>query len=1163
MYAGSDDSVKIVSKYWGGDGANFWLRTPFIDVMYVWDGSVLYATTFEGANSWVMAQNISDKDIYTKPAFDLNLSSVLFSSAAVATTSTTVVSGNLANDASMKLRLNGSSQSIGSVLYYDSTGRIVAKKDTDATGTVALVVQGKEGTKDWYYSKPVTGTTVATASEIKKALNLSANVSLEKCKIWMERTISGMSYATMATAGTPTQIGSVSVAGITAPVGGQTFDTVGTASATGLKTASKTPAVTWTKSGSNVTGKAAYNTTYRATVKLESDLRYAFASNVKVTFNGKSVTAKDNSDGTITVSYDFTTAKAKLQKITAPKAITGINNGAAKTAAALGLPKTVTITTEDTNVKTANVTWNLDKLASGTYDPEVLTQQTFTVNGTVAVPSGIDSNKVSLTTQATVTVNAAGIVGAPTASLAEGTYDEEQEVELSSGTAGAVIYYTRDGSTPSTTNGIRYSGAIKIFGTEGKAVTTTLKAIAVKDGMQESDVSEFEYVINIPDTTPPTITIRMGLNRWQSLWSPGDAVYFARDIAEVGISVIDNLKTNPTTIDYYLSDEELTEEQLRGSGIAWNPFMGILGIGSANREIVYVRAMDEAGNMAFANTARIVVFEDSVQDTAELTYIKNVSGEQYANVILNGNTIAEISDGSRTLTPGTDYVIGEDGAITFEESYLASLTPGDNAYTLTIRYNPRGEIYGDTADGSKPDVTTIALYVRNPKLLEITTPMAVTGVANGTPKDTVSLGLPSTVTINTEDTDVTTADVVWNLDELVNGSYDPAVLTEQSFTIKGTVALPEGIDANGNSLEVMLDVTVSVAGIVGTPIATPAAGIYASDQEVTLATSTPDAQIYYTTDGSEPSAAGTCYTEAIPVTGTEGGNVVTVIRAIAVKDGMQDSAIADFTYAIQLPAPKYTATITDGTGSGDYEAGATVTIVANQAPEGKRFKNWTVESGSVELADHTSATTTFTMPAETVGIRAEYEEIPVTTYTITASAGDNGSITPSGAVTVEEGGRQTFAITADDGYEIQELLVDDEKITVQKSYTFVDVNSDHTIEVTFKKQTVVPGDTETEETEDTETEDTETEETEKSEDTEQTEKQGSTDTTNLESNVSIQGNISATDTAVQSDDLTDKTAVSSRKTAKNKKEAVQSDNSADAGETDSTEEVCQWLTQNM
>ena len=625
---------------------------------------------------------------------------------------------------------------------------------------------------------------------------------------------------------------------------------------------------------------------------------------------------------------------------------------------------------------------------------------------------------------------------------------------------------------------------------------------------------------------------------------------------------------NQTTIDYYLSDVELTEEQLRDSGIAWNPFMGILGIGSANREIIYVRAMDAAGNIAFANTARIVVFEDSMQDTAELTYIKNVSGEQYANVILNGNTIAEISDGSRTLTPGNDYVLGEDGAITFEESYLASLTPGDNAYTLTIRYNPRGEIYGDTADGSKPDVTTIALYVRNPKLLEITTPMAVTGVANGTPKDTVSLGLPSTVTINTEDTDVTTADVVWNLDELVNGSYDPAVLTEQSFTIKGTVALPEGIDANGNSLEVMLDVTVSAAGIVGTPTATPAAGIYTTNQEVTLATSTPDAQIYYTTDGSEPSAAGTCYTEAIPVAGTEGENVVTVIRAIAVKDGMQDSAIADFTYAIQLPAPKYTATITDGTGSGDYEAGATVTIVANQAPEGKRFKNWTVESGSVELADRTSATTTFTMPAETVGIRAEYEEIPVTTYTITASAGDNGSITPSGAVTVEEGGRQTFAITADDGYEIQELLVDDEKITVQKSYTFVDVNSDHTIEVTFKKQTVVPGDTETEETEDTETEDTETEETEdtetedteteeteKPENTEQTEKQGSTDTTNLESNVSIQGNISATDTAVQSDDLTDKTAASSRKTAKNKKEAVQSDNSADAGETDSTEEV--------
>jgi len=68
-----------------------------------------------------------------------------------------------------------------------------------------------------------------------------------------------------------------------------------------------------------VTGKAAYNTTYRASVKLAADPRYIFASGVKATVGGKTASVTANSDGTITVSYDFTTAKAKLQKITAPK----------------------------------------------------------------------------------------------------------------------------------------------------------------------------------------------------------------------------------------------------------------------------------------------------------------------------------------------------------------------------------------------------------------------------------------------------------------------------------------------------------------------------------------------------------------------------------------------------------------------------------------------------------------------------------------------------------------------------------------------------------------------------------------------------------------------------------------------------------------------------
>ena len=71
-------------------------------------------------------------------------------------------------------------------------------------------------------------------------------------------------------------------------------------------------------------------------------------------------------------------------------------------------------------------------------------------------------------------------------------------------------------------------------------------------------------------------------------------------------------------------------------------------------------------------------------------------------------------------------------------------------------------------------------------------------------------------------------------------------------------------------------------------------------------------------------------------------------------------------------------------------------------------------------------------------------------YTITATAGEHGSISPSGAVEVAEGSNQTFTITADAGYEIESLKVDGTEVSVAASYTFETVKAAHTIEVTFK-----------------------------------------------------------------------------------------------------------------
>ena len=77
------------------------------------------------------------------------------------------------------------------------------------------------------------------------------------------------------------------------------------------------------------------------------------------------------------------------------------------------------------------------------------------------------------------------------------------------------------------------------------------------------------------------------------------------------------------------------------------------------------------------------------------------------------------------------------------------------------------------------------------------------------------------------------------------------------------------------------------------------------------------------------------------------------------------------------------------------------------------------------------------------------DERPV--YTIKATAGIHGSITPSGDVDVLHGGSQTFTIAANRGYAISNVKIDGVSIGAVKSYTFDNVTGNHTIEVTFMK----------------------------------------------------------------------------------------------------------------
>ncbi len=71
------------------------------------------------------------------------------------------------------------------------------------------------------------------------------------------------------------------------------------------------------------------------------------------------------------------------------------------------------------------------------------------------------------------------------------------------------------------------------------------------------------------------------------------------------------------------------------------------------------------------------------------------------------------------------------------------------------------------------------------------------------------------------------------------------------------------------------------------------------------------------------------------------------------------------------------------------------------------------------------------------------------TYTITATAGMNGSISPSGPVTVNYGAAQSFTISPGAGYHVADVLADGVSIGATTSYTFTNVNANHTLSASF------------------------------------------------------------------------------------------------------------------
>lgn len=488
---------------------------------------------------------------------------------------------------------------------------------------------------------------------------------------------------------------------------------------------------------------------------------------------------------------------------------------------------------------------------------------------------------------------------APKASKAAGSYTSLFTTTLSAD-SGAVIYYTTDGSTP-TTSSKKYTSALEI------SKTVTLKIIACIDGMTSSDVVTYEYTFKVPTPTSDTKSGSI---------TDDTIIYLACSDYDAAI--------------YYTTDgkDPTTKSTL------YNDWHGILISGSTTVKAIAVKSGVTNSDVA-TFTYRMGCYKPE-GDIKAGTYYDAMY--LYLSTITDGAVIYYTTDGSTPTTASrrfTDMGIEITRTMTIKAIAVKSGLEASDVYsgTFTITAAPptvnlaagktyEGTQYVDlntntsngtiyyTTNGSVPTRTALNTYTGTivvDKTMVITAITYATGMTTSAPvtfrytiknaKPTASTASGSVVAPNSSIS--LNYDTTGTLYYTTNGSTPTTYASATTFKYTGPITITANttikaiVIKTGCTNSDAATFTYTVGEVPATPVFDVASGEIAGGTMVSLSTATAGATIRYTTDGTNPTATtGTLYSAPIAV------NTAVTIKAVAVKSGIA-SSVSTASYAIQ------------------------------------------------------------------------------------------------------------------------------------------------------------------------------------------------------------------------------------------------------------------------
>lgn len=532
------------------------------------------------------------------------------------------------------------------------------------------------------------------------------------------------------------------------------------------------------------------------------------------------------------------------------------------------------------------------------------------------------------------TPSSSATVDTPTFSPVGGTYTSAQSVTINCTTSGATIHYTTDGTTP-TSSSATYSSAINV------SETTTIKAIAIKSGMTNSEVATATYTINLPQVETPTFSPAAGTyTSAQSVTincaTSGATIYYTTDgstptTSSATYSGVISVSST-TTIKAIAVKNDMTDSEVAtatytietgssggGDGLTYEKVTSISSSDVGKKFIIVYETTPAAmGTISSSNYGQSIT--GNTNFTLSGSEITLTSNSDVAPLTLGGSTDAwtfAFADGiymswtsGNALTSATSISNNTKWAITFTDGVPTIKNVADN--TRKLQYNSSSPRFACYTSSQK----SVALYrqVSGTTTEQVATPTFSPTGGTYTEAQSVTINCATsgaTIHYTTDGTTPTSAST----------TYSAAIPVSATTTIKA-IAVKDGMT---NSEVASATYTIN-APQVATPVISPGDGtVITGPTSVSISCTTDGATIHYTTDGSTPTSTSETYSAAFNVSAT------TTVKAIAVKSGMTDSEVASATITYQAPATndEYTLVTDDSTlASGDI-----VIIVSNGAGE--------------------------------------------------------------------------------------------------------------------------------------------------------------------------------------------------------------------------------------